>query len=243
MLDISPDIAPPHPVRLADYRPPAFLIDTVDLVFELGAEDTRVKSRLGIRRNPAVAERGAALHLDGEALELVSLALDGEPLGANRYQLEPEGGLILADVPDAFTLDVETRIAPAEQYRALRSLRVGRQFLHAVRAGGLSPHHLFHRSARCDGALHDDDHVAEKARYPVLLVNGNPVEHGAYRRTAAIGPNGSIRTPSPPTSLPLSPATWLPLRTALRRARARMWRWPSGCAAATRTNAATRWPR
>ena len=91
---------------------PAILIDTVDLVFELGAEDTRVKSRLGIRRNPAVAERGAALQLDGEALELVSLALDGEPLGANRYQLPPEGGLILADVPDAFTLEVETRIAP-----------------------------------------------------------------------------------------------------------------------------------
>src|SRR5215469_14350646 len=105
MLDISPDMVPPQPVRLADYQPTAYLIDTVDLVFELGAEDTRVKSRLGLRRNPAVAERGAAL-------QLVSLALDGEPLGANRYQLEPEGGLILGDVPDVFTLDVETRIAP-----------------------------------------------------------------------------------------------------------------------------------
>ena len=79
MLDLSTDIAPPRPVRLADYRPPLFLIDTVDLVFELGAENTRVKSRLGMRRNPAVSERGAALQLDGEALELVSLALDGEP--------------------------------------------------------------------------------------------------------------------------------------------------------------------
>ena len=55
MLDISPDIVPPRPVRLADYMPPAFLIDTVDLVFDLGADDTRVKSRLGIRRNPAVS--------------------------------------------------------------------------------------------------------------------------------------------------------------------------------------------
>jgi aminopeptidase N len=112
MLDISPDTAPPQPVRLADYRPPAFFIDTVDLAFELGAQDTRVKSRLDIRRNPAAAEHGAALHLDGEALELVSLALDGEVLGANRYQFRPEGGLTLADVPDAFTLDVNTHIAP-----------------------------------------------------------------------------------------------------------------------------------
>ena len=35
MLDISPDVIPPQPVRLADYRPPPFLIDMVDLVFEL----------------------------------------------------------------------------------------------------------------------------------------------------------------------------------------------------------------
>src|SRR6202023_2859444 len=97
MLDISPDIAPPQPVRLADYRPPAFLIDTVDLVFELGGADTRVKSRLRLRRNPEVPAPNASLHLDGEELDLVSLALEAEPLGANRYQLPPEGGLILAD--------------------------------------------------------------------------------------------------------------------------------------------------
>src|SRR5215472_5717668 len=112
MLDISAEMAPPQPIRLADYQPPAYLIDTVDLVFELGVESTRVKSRLAIRRNPAVAERAPALHLDGEALELVSLALDGESLGTNRYRLPPEGGLIISDVADAFTLDIETRITP-----------------------------------------------------------------------------------------------------------------------------------
>src|SRR5262245_30515916 len=87
MLDILPDVAPPQAVRLADYQPPAFLIDTVELHFELGETDTRVTSRLGIRRNPSAADRKAPLSLDGEALELVSLALDGEVLGANRYQL------------------------------------------------------------------------------------------------------------------------------------------------------------
>jgi aminopeptidase N len=49
-------------VRLADYQPPAFLIDTVDLVFDLAADETRVKSRLGIRRNLAVTQPAAALH-------------------------------------------------------------------------------------------------------------------------------------------------------------------------------------
>jgi len=177
MLDISPDIVPPQPVRLADYQPTAYLIETVDLVFELGAKDTRVKSRLGIRRNPAVAERGAALHLDGEALELMSLALDGEPLGANRYQLKPEGGLILADVPDAFTLDVETRIPP-QSNTALSGLYVsGGNFCTQCEPEGFR--RITYFIDRPDVmARYTTTITAEKGRYPVLLANGNPVERG-----------------------------------------------------------------
>ena len=121
MLDVSPDIAPPQPVRLADYQPPAFLIDAVDLVFELGAAETRVKSRLQVRRNPQASDATASLRLDGEELALLSLALDGEALGANRYRLPSEGGLSLDDVPDTFTLDIETRISP-ESNTALSGL-------------------------------------------------------------------------------------------------------------------------
>ena len=94
MLDVLPDTAAaPQPVRLADYRPPAFLIDTVDLTFELGEAETRVESRLAVRRNPEAADPAAPLDLDGDALELVSLALDGERLGANRYRRPPRAGL------------------------------------------------------------------------------------------------------------------------------------------------------
>ena len=242
MLDISPEITPPQPVRLADYRPPDFLIDTVDLVFELGDRDTRVKSRLRMRRNPEDSDRGTPLHLDGEALELVSLALDGEPLGANRYQLPPEGGLIVADVPDAFTLDIETRISTRKQHRALRPLHVGRQFLHPVRARRLSPDHLFRRSAGCHGPLHDDDH-RRKGRFPVLLSNGNPVEHGEIgdgRHWAKwVDPH-----PKPSYLFALVAGDLVAVRDRIsRRARAKRWHLPSGCAAATRTNAAMRWLR
>src|SRR6516225_2374208 len=177
MLDISPDIVPPQPVRLADYQPTAYLIETVDLVFELGAKDTRVKSRLGIRRNPALAERGAALHLDGEALELMSLALDGEPLGANRYRLSPEGGLVLADVPASFTLDIETRINPHSN-TALSGLYVsGGNFCTQCEAEGFR--RITYFIDRPDVmARYTTTITAEKQRYPVLLANGNPVERG-----------------------------------------------------------------
>src|SRR5713101_9930092 len=177
MPDLSPDIAPPQPVRLADYTPPAFLIDTVDLVFDLGADDTRVRSRLGIRRNPAVSERAAALHLDGEALDLVALALDGEPLGPNRYQLPPEGWLILADVPDGFTLDIETRISP-QSNTALSGLYVsGGNFCIQCEPEGFR--RITYFIDRPDVmARYTTTIVAEKSRCPVLLANGNPVERG-----------------------------------------------------------------
>jgi aminopeptidase N len=174
---LSPDIAPPQPVLLADYRPPGFLIDTVDLVFELGAADTRVKSRLGIRRNPEVSERGAPLHLDGEALELHSLALDRELLGPNRYQLSTEGGLILDDVPDTFTIDVETRISP-ESNTALSGLYMsGGNFCTQCEPEGFRRITYFidrpDAMARYTTTIH-----ADKARFPVLLSNGNPIERG-----------------------------------------------------------------
>ena len=177
MLDLSPDIAPPQPVRLADYRPPEFLVDTVDLVFELGDGNTRVKARLGIRRNPAGMDPKAALHLDGEELELVSMALDGEALGANRYRLPSEGGLVIDDVPDAFTLEVENRIAP-DKNTALSGLYMsGGNFCTQCEPEGFR--RITYFVDRPDVmARYSTTIVADKARFPVLLSNGNPAGSG-----------------------------------------------------------------
>jgi aminopeptidase N len=178
MADLSPDLAPPQPVRLADYQPPAFLVDTVDLIFQLGDQDTRVKSRLSIHRNPEGADRGAALRLDGEALDLVGVALDGETLGVNRYQLPPEGGMVLPDVPESFTLEIETRIIP-ESNTALSGLYMsGGNFCTQCEPEGFR--RITYFVDRPDVmARYTTTIVADKARLPVLLSNGNPVERGA----------------------------------------------------------------
>jgi aminopeptidase N len=182
MADLSPDhaprdVVPPQPVRLADYRPPEFLIDTVDLVFELGDPDTRVTSRLGIRRNPAGANPAAALHLDGDALKLVSLVLDGEPLGANRWRLTSEGGLVIEAVPDAFTLEIETRIDP-QSNTALSGLYMsGGNFCTQCEPEGFR--RIVYFIDRPDVmARYTTTIVADKARFPVLLSNGNPAGSG-----------------------------------------------------------------
>ena len=40
----------PQTIRLADYRPPAYTLDHIDLHFNLDPETTRVTSRLSVRR-------------------------------------------------------------------------------------------------------------------------------------------------------------------------------------------------
>src|SRR6185503_4697751 len=98
MPDALPDTAPaaapstgPQPTRLADYRPPDFLVDTVDLIFDLDPADTRVASHITLRRNPGAATAGAPggapLRLDGDEIELIALALDGRRLGVGDYRL------------------------------------------------------------------------------------------------------------------------------------------------------------
>jgi len=177
MPDVPTDIAPPRPVRLAEYRPPDFLIDTVDLGFELRAGDTQVKSRLRVRRNPASSDRLAPLRLDGEELASVSLALDGEALGRNHFQLPAEGGLIIPGVPDAFTLDVETRISP-ESNTALSGLYMsGGNFCTQCEPEGFR--RITYFVDRPDVmARYTTTIIADKTSFPVLLSNGNPVESG-----------------------------------------------------------------
>jgi aminopeptidase N len=176
MPDASRELVAPRTVRLAEYRPPEFLIETVDLVFELGEEKTAVKSRLTLRRNPASSERTGTLRLDGEALELVSVALDGDRLGQNRYQLSDEA-LVIPDVPDSFTLDIETSIEPQNNTELSGLFKTGGNFCTQCEPEGFRRITFF--QDRPDVmARYTTTIVADKERHPVLLSNGNPVDRG-----------------------------------------------------------------
>src|SRR5579859_2525930 len=111
MHDSQHDAAPAA-VRREDYRPPAFLVETVDLHFDLDPAATIVRARLALRRDPAHGDPSAPLRLDGEALTLLALRLDGVDVRPGAYTLEPDGRLLVAAVPDACVLETEVRIAP-----------------------------------------------------------------------------------------------------------------------------------
>ncbi len=75
----------PTTIYLKDYRPPAFLISTVDLDVDIQDDFARVTASLAVRRNPKSADSKAPLVLSGDEVELESMALDGKPLPASAY--------------------------------------------------------------------------------------------------------------------------------------------------------------
>src|SRR5207244_1398531 len=62
-------------------------------------------------RNPARSEAGLPLVLEGEDLELLSVAIDANAISTADFALSP-GHLTIARVPDAFTLQTVVRFDP-----------------------------------------------------------------------------------------------------------------------------------
>ena len=165
--------------RRLDYRPPAFLIDTLDLTLDLAHDATAVTAKIAFRRNPAVdsADRDAPLVLDGEQQDGIEVELDGVALRPSRVQVRP-GSLAIADMPLAGTLTVRSRIAPARNV-ALEGLYVSSGvFCTQCEPEGFRRITCFPDRpdvlARYTVTLR-----ADRGAYPVLLSNGNLVAQGS----------------------------------------------------------------
>jgi aminopeptidase N len=110
----------PKMIYLKDYQAPDYLIDETHLTFELFEDHTLVHAQLVMRRNPAAGAGLPPLQLDGQELELLSLALDGEALTADDYQLDASH-LSLQPKNASFVIDSSVRIHP-ERNTALEGL-------------------------------------------------------------------------------------------------------------------------
>jgi aminopeptidase N len=169
----------PRPVLLADYTPPAYFISKVDLSIALDPTRTRVKARSKVNRNPkSTAPRG--LRLDGEFLELESLAIDGKELAVSAYALDEAGLTIHAPPQSPFTLDVTTYVNP-QANTALQGIYLSRGvYCSQCEAQGFRRITFF--IDRPDVlSVYTVRLEAEAASAPVLLANGNPVERGTLK--------------------------------------------------------------
>ena len=173
ILAMRTDQAVPAPVRLEDYRPPAFRVETVRLDFDLHPSVTRVRARMELVRQ---GTGDAPLVLDGVRLKLVSLAVDGRVLPACDYALAPDT-LTVAKVPDAFVLESEVEIDP-QANTALEGLYMSAgRFCTQCEAEGFRKITFF--PDRPDVLARYTVRIeADAAAYPRLLSNGNLVEQG-----------------------------------------------------------------
>ncbi len=171
MPDSQHDLAP-RSIHRGDYRPPAFLVDTVALDFDLDPAATTVRATLALRRNSA-APADAPLRLDGDGLTLLEAKLDGTVLPPERLAFGSDGSLTILDPPAAGSLETLVRIAPEKNTELSGLYTSGGNFYTQCEAEGFRRITFFPDRpdvmARFTVTL-----TADRARCPVLLSNGNP---------------------------------------------------------------------
>jgi aminopeptidase N len=162
----------PRPINLKDYRAPDYHIAEISLDFVLDPAATRVTATSKVTRTGDAVP----LVLDGEELKLLSAAIDGRKLGEGEYTLTP-ATLTLHQLPDAFTLEIVTEISP-ETNTTLNGLYTSNgMFCTQCEAEGFRRITFF--LDRPDNLCVYTTRVeADKAKYPVLLSNGNPIAKG-----------------------------------------------------------------
>ena len=163
-------------IRREDYTPPAFWITSVDLTFDLDPAKTMVVNRMRLRRNPQVASGPLRLH--GEELNLTRLLADGASVSF-RHE---DGMLVIDNLPEGdaegeFTLEIRSTCAPERNTQLSGLYTSGGGFFTQCEAEGFRRISYF--LDRPDVmAVYTVTLRAAKARYPVLLSNGNLIEQG-----------------------------------------------------------------
>ncbi|HEY8102269.1 MAG TPA: aminopeptidase N [Burkholderiaceae bacterium] len=164
----------PQAIQRSDYKPPSFLVETVEMGFDLDPLETRVATRITLRHNPASSSHDIFLY--GEELTLAQLRMNGTSLSKRDYKLDNDG-LQIPNAPDQVTLEIETIIEPAKN-TSLSGLYVSSgNFFTQCEAEGFRKITFF--PDRPDVmAKYTVMLRADKKKYPVLLSNGNLIEQG-----------------------------------------------------------------
>jgi aminopeptidase N len=159
-----------------DYRPSDFLVDAIDLCFELDPAESVVRAKMQLRRNPGLPKSNAPLRLHGDELELRSVRLDGAALDSTRFEADSQG-LQIPDVSERFELETEVVIHPAENTKLMGLYTSSDTFCTQCEAEGFR--RITYYLDRPDVMARFTTRVeADQANYPVLLSNGNRVGQG-----------------------------------------------------------------
>lgn len=160
---------------LADYQPPAFHIDSIDLSIHLDPEATQVVNTMKINRL-ATADPKSPLVLDGEALKLKQVVVNDTTLQTDEYTLNDKQ-LIIPSLPATATVTIMTETAPLHN-TTLEGLYMsnGRFFTQCESQGFRRITYYMDRPdvlAKFTTTVHGD-----REAYPYCLANGNLIDQG-----------------------------------------------------------------
>lgn len=166
-------------VHLADYRPTDFVLERVDLTFELDPTNTKVDARLIFHRREGV-DPSAPLVLDGDELALSGLLFDQKDVPASQYDATPES-LIIRDLPAEapFEITITTHINPEANTQLMGLYRTNGIYCTQCEAEGFR--RITYFPDRPDVlAPYTITIIGDKAANPVMLSNGNFLGGAGY---------------------------------------------------------------
>lgn len=155
-----------------DYRAPEYLISDIDLTFDLDAAKTVVTAESKVSRHAAASD--VPLRLDGEDLTLIALQVNGQPWSDYK---EENNQLVIGGLPEHFTLTIVNEISPAANTALEGLYQSGEALCTQCEAEGFR--HITWYLDRPDVlARFTTKIIADKAKYPFLLSNGNRMAEG-----------------------------------------------------------------
>ncbi len=163
-------------IYLKDYIVPAFLVESVYLVFQLNEDVTHVTATLEIYRNIDYTGIENDIWLNGDDLTLQSLMLDEKVLSEQAYSQNKEG-LCIYNVPEHFTLTLTTLLHPQDNTSLEGLYKSKGMFCTQCEAQGFRKITYFLDQPDIM-ARYTTKIIADKQRYPCLLSNGNLLEKG-----------------------------------------------------------------
>jgi len=159
-------------VHLEDYRPTDFVLERVDLTFELDPTETKVEARMIFHRREGVSP-SAPLVLDGDELKMTGLLLDQEELPAALYEATDDT-LTIRGLPETapFEITVTTVLSPETNTKLMGLYRTSDVYCTQCEAEGFR--RITYFPDRPDVlAVYTVNIIADKATAPLLLSNGN----------------------------------------------------------------------
>ncbi|MFN2473605.1 MAG: aminopeptidase N [Sphingomicrobium sp.] len=164
-------LAAPHTATFRkDYRPPDWLVPTVELDFQLDPERSVVRSRLTVERN---GSHDRPLRLEGDELTPVSLTLDGTP-----QPWAMDGSALVVNVTgDRAVIESEVVLGPMANSKLMGLYSSGGILCTQCESQGFR-RIAFHPDRPDVLSRYRVRMSADKGRFPVLLANGNLVASG-----------------------------------------------------------------